>query len=207
MNPNEIYNILRSSGMTHEGTLGLMGNMMAESNLVPNIAQRGMTKLTDAQYTAAADNGLIDFTHDSVGYGLCQWTHPKRKEHLLQFAKAQGTSVGDGDMQTRFACLEMQADYPHVWKTLCSSDSIDACSDMVCIEYERPAVNNLEARRAFAHQLEAEVGLAPDACPIDGPCGADNGVSGAFKALAEYIQTREFQEGYMAFIAAKEGSM
>ena len=206
MNPNEIYNILRASGMTHEGALGLIGNMMAESNLVPNIAQRGMTKLTDAQYTAAVDNGLMDFA-DSVGYGLCQWTTNSRKRKLLQFAKANGTSVGDGDMQTRFACLEMQADYQHVWKTLCTSDNIDACSDMVCIEYERPAVNNLEARRAFAHQLEAEVGLAPDACPIDAPCGADNGVSGAFKALAEYIQTKEFQDGYMAFIAAKEGSM
>ena len=206
MNPNEIYSILRSAGMTHEGALGLMGNMMAESNLVPNIAQRGMTKLTDAQYTAAVDNGLLDFA-DSVGYGLCQWTANSRKRKLLQFAKANGTSVGDGDMQTRFACLEMQADYQHVWKTLCASDSIDACSDIVCIEYERPAVNNLEARRAFAHQLEAEAGLVPDACPIDAPCGADRGVSGAFKALAEYIQTKEFQEGYMAFIAAKEGSM
>lgn len=206
MNPNEIYTILRASGMTHEGALGLMGNMMAESGLTPNIAQRGMTKLTDAQYTAAVDNGLMDFA-DSVGYGLCQWTAISRKRKLLQFAKANGTSVGDGDMQTRFACLEMQADYPHVWKTLCASDSIDACSDMVCIEYERPAVNNLEARRAFAHQLEAEVGLAPDACPIDAPCGAGNGVSGAFKALAEYIQTKEFQDGYLAFIAAKEGSM
>ena len=206
MNPNEIYNILRASGMTHEGALGLMGNMMAESNLVPNIAQRGMTKLTDAQYTAAVDNGLMDFA-DSVGYGLCQWTANSRKRKLLQFAKANGTSVGDGDMQTRFACLEMQADYQHVWKTLCASDSIDACSDMVCIEYERPNVNNLEARRAFAHQLEAEVVLAPDACPIDATCVADNGVSGAFKALAEYIQTREFQDGYLAFIAAKEGSM
>lgn len=206
MNPNELYTILRESGMTHAGALGLMGNMMAESNLIPNIAQRGMTKLTDAQYTAAVDNGLLDFG-DSVGYGLCQWTSISRKRKLLQFAKANGKSVGDGDMQTRFACLEMQAEYPKTWQMLCTSDSIDACSDMVCIDYERPAVNNLEARRAYAHQLEPEVGLAPDACPIDAPCEGDNGVSGAFKALAEYIQTRQFQDGFLEFIAAKEGSM
>ena len=206
MNPNDIYTILCESGMTHAGALGLMGNMMAESNLIPNIAQRGMTKLTDAQYTAAVDNGLMDFA-DSVGYGLCQWTAISRKRKLLQFAKANGKSVGDGDMQTRFACLEMQAEYPKTWQMLCTSDSIDACSDMVCIDYERPAVNNLEARRAYAHQLESEVGLAPDACPIDATCGADNGVSGAFKALAEDIQTKQFQDGFLAFIAAKEGSM
>ena len=80
MTAKEIYDILRAGGLTRAGALGMLGNMAAESSLKESIAQRGMTKLSDEQYTAAADKGLIDFAHDSVGYGYCQWTLGKRKK-------------------------------------------------------------------------------------------------------------------------------
>ena len=125
MNAKDIYDILRAGGLTRAGALGLLGNMQAESTLKPDIAQRGMTRLTDAQYTAAADNGLIDFTNDAVGYGLCQWTYHTRKQALLDYAKMCGVSVGDGTMQTYFALRELQSDFPVVFRTLCHSDNID----------------------------------------------------------------------------------
>lgn len=40
----------------------------------------------------------------------------------------------------------------------------------------------------------------PDPSPPDKP-----DMSGAFALLAEYLQTQEFQEGFLAFIASKEG--
>lgn len=155
MDARYIYDYFIASGMTRAGALGTIGNLMAESTpeLKPNIAQRGMTKLSDEQYTAAADNGLIDFAHDQVGYGLAQFTYHTRKTALLSFAKAYGSSVGDGDMQLHFIVKEMQSDYPNVWKTLCSSEDIDQCVDLVCTQYERPAVNNLTVRMGYAREV------------------------------------------------------
>ena len=72
MKAQEIYNILRAGGLSRAGALGMLGNMAAESSLIPNIAQRGMTNLSDETYTDRANKGTIDFVRDSVGYGLCQ---------------------------------------------------------------------------------------------------------------------------------------
>lgn len=157
MEAKEIYNILRAGGMTRAGALGMLGNMAAESTLKPDIAQRGMTKLTDAQYTEAADNGKINFAGDGVGYGLCQWTYRTRKQALLAYAKQCGVSIGDGPMQVDFCLLELREDYPALFKLLCTSDNIDECCDRICSEYERPAVNNFLKRRELAHKYEAEI--------------------------------------------------
>ena len=157
MNAEDIYNRFRAAGFTRAGALGMLGNLMAESSLIPNVAQRGMTKLTDAQYTAAADNGLIDFVHDSVGYGLAQFTYHTRKRALLDSAKYAGVSVGDGEFQVQFIIDELLEDFPSVWKVLTTSNNIDECADLVCTQYERPAVNNLLTRRNFAHQFENDI--------------------------------------------------
>ena len=45
----------------------------------------------------------------------------------------------------------------------------------------------------------------PDACPIDRPCEQNEKIaaSGAVDLLAEYLQTKEFREGFLAFAKAK----
>lgn len=156
MKAQEIYNILRAGGLSRAGALGMIGNMYAESTLKENIAQRGMTKLTDDQYTAAADNGLIDFAHDAVGYGLCQFTYHTRKKALLEFAKQNGVSVGNGQMQVKFCLKELTEDFRPVYDVLCSSNNIDECADLVCVRYECPAVNNYAERRNYAYKAEKE---------------------------------------------------
>ena len=161
MKAQEIYSILRAGGLSRAGALGMLGNMAAESGLKENIVQRGMTKLSDEQYTAAADNGLIDFPNDSAGYGLCQWTYHTRKRGLLETAKSDGVSVGDGEMQCGYAMYELRKDYPDLMRFLCTTDDIDLASDRICMEFERPAVNNLQARRAYAHGFEDETTDTP----------------------------------------------
>lgn len=153
MRGETIFNTLRFAGMTAAGACGLMGNMQAESTMKANIAQRGMTSLSDEAYTEAADNGLIDFVHDAVGYGLCQWTLSTRKAELLRYAQSRGLSVGDEDMQVAFCIMELRRDFPALNELLRSSHDIEECSDRVCDTYERPAVNNYEARRRFAREF------------------------------------------------------
>lgn len=162
MSIETIYETLRSAGLTHAGACGLMGNMKAESGMKANIAQRGMTAMSDEQYTAAADAGTISFEYDSVGYGLCQWTFWSRKAGLLKFARAYGVSVGDEAMQVSYCIRELTEEYPSVWRILTTGTDIDACSDIVCTQFERPAVNNLEQRRSYAREFDLRFRGAPD---------------------------------------------
>lgn len=153
MTNREIYDAFRDAGMTAAGACGLMGNMMAESGMKANIAQRGMTTLTDDQYTAAADNGSIDFVHDSVGYGYIQLTYWSRKQKYLDLCRKLGKSVGDAETQIRYIIMELMQDYRMVYMLLRSSQDLYECTRTVCIQYERPAVNNVDARYEFAQRF------------------------------------------------------
>ena len=153
MSEKTIYDTLIDAGLTPEGACGLMGNMKAESSMKSNIAQRGMTKLTDEEYTKAADNGNINFTNDAVGYGLCQWTYHSRKRDLLQFSKNWGVSVGAEDMQVEFCLYELRESYPQLLSFLSETQDIYTAAERVCKEYERPAVNDVETRYRYAQEF------------------------------------------------------
>ena len=174
MKTKEIYDILHGGGLSHAGALGMIGNMMAEAtrSLNPKQVEIGRSKLSNEQYTAATDNGLLDFVHDAIGYGLCQWTFHSRKQGLLNYARQQGVSVGDGVMQVNFALKELREEYGGIYSVLCNSTSIDDCADVVCTQFERPAVNNLADRRSYAHQAEAQLGEQTYSPPIKDPVSA-----------------------------------
>jgi murein L,D-transpeptidase YcbB/YkuD len=189
MTANESIDYFVNAGMTLEGACGFWGNIMAESGGKSNIAQRGSTSLSDDAYTAAADAGTINFAKDAVGYGLCQWTYKTRKANLLAFAKAQGVSVGNHEMQLAFAVKELQTDYPNVWSCLTSTKDISTAARRVCTEYERPAVNNITVRANFALAAYNEHGTAtatetgevfwPPRTICEGMSGADVAVAQA----------------------------
>lgn len=145
-----IYGALVRAGMTAAGACGLMGNMQVESGMKSNIVQRGMTALSDGEYTRRADAGEPDFIRDGAGYGLCQWTYWSRKQALLRFARERGVSVGDEGMQVEFCLSELCGEYPALRQFLCETQDVRAAAERVCREYERPAVNNVDARAAYA---------------------------------------------------------
>lgn len=159
MSELSILTALVKGGMTPKAACAMGGNMMAESGMKANIAQRGMTKLTDEQYTAAVDAGTINFNDDGVGYGLCQWTYNTRKRWLWQYSDSAGTSVGDEAMQVQFCLAELKTDYSELWNYLCTEHEgyyID--TERICKEYERPAVNNVSARFSYAKSLYERYG-------------------------------------------------
>ena len=147
MSAQTIFISLINAGMTPAGAAGAMGNAYAESALRANNAQDGMTSLSDEAYTAAVDNGTYArFTSDSIGYGLFQWTYWSRKKALLNFAKANGVSVGNEAMQIKFFVHELKSEYPALWTFLCATNDVDAATSRICLEYERPAVANTAYR-------------------------------------------------------------
>lgn len=94
---------------------------------------------TDAEYTAAVDNGSYgNFVKDSAGYGLAQWTYWSRKQALLNHAKQAGASIADLNMQLGFLWEELQG-YTAVMDALKKAGSVRAASDAVLTGYEKPA--------------------------------------------------------------------
>lgn len=152
-NEEKIWNYLKAKGLPDCGIAGLMGNLYAESCLIPTNLQNSYEKalsFTDAAYTAAVDNGTYqNFVKDSAGYGLAQWTYWSRKKNLLDFAKKRGKSIGDLEMQLDFLWNELQG-YTVVISTLKTAKTVRAASDSVLLNFERPADQSdaAKARRA-----------------------------------------------------------
>ena len=133
---------LTGKGLNAYAVAGIMGNLYAESGLMPNNLQNAYNnKLgkTDAEYTAAVDNGSYgNFVKDSAGYGLAQWTYWSRKQALLNHAKQAGVSIADLNMQLGFLWEELQG-YAAVMDALKKAGSVRAASDAVLTGYEKPA--------------------------------------------------------------------
>lgn len=138
-----IWNYLYGKLGNAYGTAGMMGNLYAESALRPTNLQNTYEKklgYSDAEYTAAVDNGSYDnFIKDSAGFGLAQWTYWSRKQALLEFAQAEGKSIGDLSMQLDFIWKELTESYAGLLSTLKSATSVAEASTTVLTIYERPA--------------------------------------------------------------------
>ena len=171
MNALSILTALVKGGMTPIAACAMGGNMIAESGMKSNIAQRGMTKLSDEEYTQAADAKTIDFVNDGVGYGLCQWTYITRKADLIDFAKRHKRSVGDESMQVKFCIEELKSDYTDLFVYLMGTTSLYEATSKICKEYECPAVNNIEERAKFANELYMSYGELLERAAVTGEKG------------------------------------
>lgn len=135
---------------------GIMGNMYAESSLIPNNLQNTGNKalsMTDEEYTAAVDSGAYtaeQFASDGVGYGLCQWTYKTRKAALLQCARKCSVSIGDAAAQIVFLREELQQSFRSVWNAILYAVSVREASDAFMLGFEKPKNQSEEnqARRA-----------------------------------------------------------
>lgn len=139
-------------GLNPNALCGLMGNIFAESGIIPNNLQNSFEDrlgMNDDEYTQAVDDGTYDnFIHDSAGYGLAQWTYWSRKDALLNFAKERGDSIGDLYMQMDYLWKELQQSIDIA--KLNASTSVREASDYILHEFERPADQSeeVEIRRA-----------------------------------------------------------
>lgn len=153
-NEQKIWNYLISKIGNPYGCAGLMGNMQAESGLRPNNLQNSYEKslgYTDETYTTAVDNGTYtNFVKDSAGYGLVQFTYWSLKEYVLNYAKKNGTSIGDLEMQLECVCALLKEQYSAVWNTLLNATSVLEASNAVLLKFEKPADQSESAQKKRA---------------------------------------------------------
>ena len=137
------------AGMTMAGAAGILANIEAESAFSSTNVQDSYEALVgnDASYTARVDNGSYqNFTGDSAGYGLAQWTAGDRKEDLLKYAKSRGKSIGDFAMQVSFLLCEIRR-YTRAWASCTTGSDPYQCGYDVCKYYE--ICDNLEAQSQY----------------------------------------------------------
>lgn len=130
------------------GVAGLMGNLAAESGIIPYRVQGdNMPPYTFSKdYTAQVDSGTIsesEFVNDGPnggGYGLAQWTYYTRKQNMYNLYKSGGySSIGSIELGMDFLSQELQSDFPDVWDTLVNATSIREASNKVLHDFESPA--------------------------------------------------------------------
>ena len=148
-NASIIWNYLIKSGMTKAGAAGTMGNLEAESGLVPCIYQTSykakLGNISNQEYCNRVNKGTYtakSFIHDSVGFGLAQWTFWSLKQELLETCKGK---IGDLNCQLQYLVKSMKSYGP--WKILTTSNDVKTCSNEVLFKYERPGEQSLAVQQ------------------------------------------------------------
>jgi hypothetical protein len=139
--------LVKDLNITKEVAAGIVGNLWAESGLVPDRIQgSGMKRGTLPQ----AKNG---------GYGWAQYTHPSLKSDLIAFAKKKGVDLNSQPMSD-----ELNYEYLKHWVSknsnkfteLKSQGDVKSATNYFLTKYERPADQSeraLNKRVNFANSV------------------------------------------------------
>lgn len=159
-----IYNTFRKHGLTEAAALAFLGNWQCESGNEPYRLQGDFSPYRNISkdYVQRCMNGSVskaEFCDGRVGKFLAQWTYPTRQAALWDFWKASGKALDDAAMQVDFAMKELQTDYRALLDFLKTTTDIFTATSRICREFERPAINNIDARYQDALAIKNEIDL------------------------------------------------
>ena len=203
-----IYNYLCGAGLTHAGALGVMGNLQAESGCEACRLQGDfdLSRTRSKAYAAKVDSGEMSvhiFSRDSYGWGLAQWTHWSRKEALFYYARGRGKSIADEEAQLGFLLKELRENYFSLYQFLCNTTEMYTATKRVCEEFERPAINNVQARYAMAQAIEKDLKKSQEPIPVASeywpPRTIDKGMAGPdVEVLQAVLKSRGYSINYVS---------
>ena len=178
MYKSDIWGYLIADIQNEYGVAGLMGNLQAESGLIPYRLQGDFSSgyTTSIEYTQNVDNGTIseyDFVHNAPnggGYGLAQWTYYTRKQGLYDMKKSKGfDSIGNVELACTYLLYELKNSYTSVYNTLKNATTIREASDKVLHDFENPAdqsesveILRCELGTALYNELSGSPPITPD---------------------------------------------
>lgn len=148
----QLLQMLMQVGFNKIAACGILGNMMQESGLTPNIVEGGGTA---SEITV---NG-------STGYGLCQWTDAGRQQGLADFAQANGKSSSDPGVQCSYIAQECNK--------MGLTDSLNSCASAADAAYlfHKEYEISSDSREAIQKRLD----WAEEAYANDGAIAGSNG--------------------------------
>jgi hypothetical protein len=118
-NIKRIAKYMKSIGLTKEGTIGLLGNILGESEANERAAEKNI-----------AVGGL-------GGIGIVQWTAERRRA-LEKEANFQQSTILDLSFQIKYLGYELVNLYKSTYETLKTSTSIEVCTIFVLEKFEVP---------------------------------------------------------------------
>lgn len=199
----QLLQMLMQVGFNKIAACGILGNMMQESGLTPNIVEGGGTA---SEITV---NG-------STGYGLCQWTDAGRQQGLADFAQANGKSSSDPGIQCSYIAQECNK--------MGITDSLNNCAsaaDAAYLFHKEYEISN-DSREAIQKRLDwAEEAYANDGAiagsngnvsssgVVSGVAGAAGGAGGQSNVLMKAIfgdTGDKITQAYNAFFGTPGGA-
>ncbi len=151
-------------GYSVNGAAGIVGNLWAESGLIPSRIQQSAEKTP--MRAPGFDGKIKDFTPEEVmnrsakekkgprasGIGIVQWTPKDRRSGLFEHeyrGEVQGASIlFNMDAQIDYMVSELKT-IPHVDRALKNAGiSLSSASDKLLLEYERPKAVQEASTRA-----------------------------------------------------------
>lgn len=142
-NIKRIANYLKSIGFTKAGTIGLIGNILGESQANPRAAERNI-----------AVGGL-------GGIGIVQWTASRRRK-LEAAANRDNTKILDLNFQLIFLGKELQKSYKSTFNKLSTTNSIEEATIFVLEKFEVPGtyLNRKSNPNAYTATKNKRIGYA-----------------------------------------------
>jgi Uncharacterized protein conserved in bacteria (DUF2272)/Phage tail lysozyme len=148
--------LVQQYGYPVNGAAGLVGNLIAESSVLPNRIEgsQAATPMRAPDFTGRLQNFTPEQIRDRdfsrragprlPGIGIAQWTFPARRQGLFRHT-FRGRQLGPGilsdlDAQVDYLVTELRGSYRQLDATLRSPQvTVDRASDEVLLQFERPA--------------------------------------------------------------------
>ena len=138
--------LILDGGLTEIGAAALMGNLQAESGIIPYRIQGDFTTgyTRSKEYTAKVNSG--DITRDDFiehgpgggGYGLAQWTSHNRKRNLYDTQMKRYGDIANLVGQVDYLITELTTSYRSVYNHLMKATNLREASNDVLINFEAP---------------------------------------------------------------------
>ncbi|HUD03714.1 MAG TPA: phage tail tip lysozyme [Patescibacteria group bacterium] len=123
-----VWNYLRSQGLSEEQTAGILGNLDAESGIIPSRVQTnnpdGYSDVLKPEYLG------------HVGYGIAQWTTVLRQTGLINLARSKSVKDSDINMQAEYLWQELNGFDKGVLDALKKTTTIRAAAVEILLHYE-----------------------------------------------------------------------
>lgn len=138
-----IAKYLKSIGITREGAIGFIGNILGESQANPGAAEKS---------SAIGGKG---------GIGIVQWTASRRRE-IEAAANYDINKLFDLNFQLDYLGKELQQSYPGIFNELKTSKSIEESTVLVLEKFEVPAtyLNRKTNPQKYANTKSTRIGYA-----------------------------------------------
>jgi hypothetical protein len=124
------FNYFRQQGLTPEQAAGIVGNLYAESGVMPNRKQgSGMQTINS-----------VDKIVSNVGFGIAQWTTSGRQQAWISFAESNGEDALSLQLQLKFLMHELETNSSLGYEELLQAGSLIQATWIFLAYFERPAV-------------------------------------------------------------------